>query len=169
MHDRFTYNLLKEQEEQSYLLKRLVQQGDVQLELLRSILHYIKSSTVTGGSIHQIGEHHMALVPISPGNSPKFQVTPTFSGAPFTLDGAKAQVTSSDTTNFPVALDPSDPEGRTIVAAIPETAQPVGGSEDVTITWTYTNDDGVVATVTGSVTELGIVDDVTGGTFAQVA
>jgi len=40
----------------------------------------------------------------------------------------------------------------------------------MTVTWQYTNEpDGVVATVTGTVTEEGIVDDVTGGTFAQVA
>lgn len=123
----------------------------------------LKHNRVIGGIIKEI--HPM--VPISPGNSPKFQVTPTFSGAPFVLDGTKAQVTSSDTTNFPVALDPSDPTGTTFIAAIPETAQPVGGSEDVTITWTYTNTDGTVATVTGSVTELGIVDDVTGGSFVQ--
>ena len=43
------------------------------------------------------------------------------------------------------------------------------GGEVLTVTWTYTNTDGVVATVTGTVTEQGIVDDVTGGTFAQVA
>lgn len=129
---------------------------------------YFLFSRVTGGYITQVKEIHI-MVPIQPGNSPKFYVTPTFSGAPFTLDGTKADVTSSDTTNFPVALDPTDAEGRTIIAAIPDTAQPVGGSEDVTVTWTYTNTDGIQAVVTGSVTELGIVDDVTGGVFAQIA
>lgn len=121
---------------------------------------------VTGGTFRQIGS---PMVPISPGNSPKFQVTPTFSGDPFTLDGSKAAVTSSDPVNFPVSLDAADPEGRTFIAALPaDSTIPVGGSEQVTITWTYTNLDGEVATVTGNVTENGIVDDVTGGTFAQV-
>ena len=39
----------------------------------------------------------------------------------------------------------------------------------LTIDWSYTNPDGVVAHVTGTVTENGIVDDVTGGTFQQIA
>lgn len=168
MHDYIASEILKEQKEQSSLLALIVVESAEQSRLLRGILHHLRQSTVTGGSLRHIhGDHHM--VPISPGNSPKFQVTPTFSGAPFVLDGTKAQVTSSDTTNFPVALDPTDPTGTTIVADIPATAQPVGGSEDVTVTWTYTNTDGAQAVVTGSVTELGIVDDVTGGTFAQIA
>lgn len=108
------------------------------------------------------------MVPISPGNAPKFYVTPTFSGDAFTLDGTRASITSSDQTNFPVSLDVSDPEGRTFVAVIPADAKPTGGSEDITVTWTYTNLDGKVATVSGTVTEVGIIDDVTGGTFAQV-
>ena len=34
----------------------------------------------------------MALLPIEPGNTPVFQVTPAFTGAAFTLDGTKAAV-----------------------------------------------------------------------------
>ena len=109
------------------------------------------------------------LVPIQPGQTPKFLVTPEFSGDPFTLDGSKASITSSDPTNFPVQLDPSDPQGLTFEAPIPASAVPPGGSEAITVTWTYTNPDGKVATVTGTVTENGIVDDVTGGSFAQIA
>ena len=137
--------------------------------LLRQIVKHLPplDDRVLGGVISQIGDNSM--VPIQPGQTPKFQVTPTFSGAPFALDGTKATVTSSDPTNFPVALDPSDPQGLTFDAAIPADAQPVGGSEAITVTWTYTNTDGVVATVSGTVTELGITDDVTGGTFAQIA
>lgn len=138
--------------------------------LLRQVIHLLLNRTkytVTGGFILRVGD---LMVQISPGNSPKFQVTPAFSGVPFTLDGSKAAIESSDAVNFPVALDlDSDPQGLTFVAAIPADAQPVGGSEDVVITWTYTNLDGTVATVTGTVTEVGIVDDVTGGTFAQIA
>ena len=111
----------------------------------------------------------MSLVPIQPGQTPVFQVTPTFSGAAFTTNAAQASVTSSDTTNFPVQLVASDPTGLTFEAPIPATASPTGGSEAITVTWTYTNTDGTKAEVTGTVTELGIVDDVTGGTFAQIA
>lgn len=108
--------------------------------------------------------------PIAPGNTVKFQVSPTFSGEPFTLDGTRASVTSSDTTNFPVSLDlTNDATGTTFESVIPADAQPTGGSEAIVITWTYTNLDGVVATVQGTVTELGITDDVTGGTFAQIS
>ena len=103
----------------------------------------------------------MALVSITPGNTPVFQVTPAFSGAPFTLVAAQAAVTSSDPTNFPVALVASDPTGTTFSAAIPTGATIPTGGEAVTITWSYTNSDGTVATVTGTVTEEGIVDDVT--------
>lgn len=161
MHDLIAAELLHNvqrlvrlQEETNHLLRQ-------QLFVLR---HPQSTDRITGGYIKEI----TPMLPITPGNAPKFQVTPTFSGAPFVLDGTKVSVTSSDTTNFPVALDPADPEGRTIIADIPATAQPVGGSEDVTVTWAYTNTDGIAAVVTGSVTELGIVDDVTGGTFEQV-
>ena len=126
------------------------------------------TSTVTGGSILQTGN---PMLPITPGNSPQFAVTPTFSGASFTTLASAAAVTSSDPTNFPVALNSTDPTGLTFTAAIPTTATPTGGSEVITVTWTYTNLDGTVATVTGTVTETGIVtapSDVTGGTFAQI-
>ena len=144
-------------------------------DLLRQILHELreirrelKPSTVTGGSFRQIGT---PMLPITPGNSPQFAVTPTFSGAPLTTAAAQAAVASSDPANFPVALNPSDPTGLTFTAAIPVTATPTGGSESITVTWTYRNPDGTVATVTGTVTETGIVtapDDVVGGTISQI-
>jgi hypothetical protein len=162
MHDYLAAELLKE-------VRELIAGQREENKLLREILHELKHprkpNRVTGGNIKEI-----TMVPISPGNSPKFQVTPTFSGDPFVLDGSKAAVSSSDPVNFPVSLDlTNDAEGRTFVAPIPADAIIVGGSEVVTVTWTYTNVDGVVATVSGTVTEVGIVDDVTGGTFAQVA
>ena len=110
----------------------------------------------------------MALLPIEPGNTPVFQVTPTFSGAAFALVAAQAAITSSDPVNFPVALVASDPTGTTFEAAIPSGATIPTGGESVSISWVYTNTDGTVATVTGTVTEQGIVDDVTGGVFAQI-
>jgi hypothetical protein len=122
---------------------------------------------VVGGSITRTGD---TMNPIAPGSTVKFLVSPTFSGAAFALVGAQAAITSSDPDNFPVSLDlDGDPTGATFQSVIPSTATPVGGSEDITVSWSYTNTDGKVATVTGTVTEVGIVDDVTGGTFAQVA
>ena len=109
------------------------------------------------------------MVTIQPGNTPVFQVAPTFSGPAFITLAADAAVSSSDPTNFPVELVTTDPTGLTFQAPIPATATPVGGSEPITVTWQYTNPDGTVAKVTGTVTELGIVDDVTGGTFSQIA
>ena len=138
--------------------------------LLREILRLVEQiahqtpNRILGGVMHQAGD--LPLNPIQPGQSLKFQVTPTFSGAAFALDPAKTAVVSSDPANFPAVLDTADPS--IIDVDIPADAQPTGGSEAITVTWTYTNSDGTVATVTGSVTELGIVDDVTGGTFAQI-
>jgi hypothetical protein len=137
--------------------------------LLREILRLVERiahqtpNRILGGVMSQLGD---PMNPIQPGQSLKFQVTPTFSGEAFALDPAKTAVVSSDPTNFPAVLDSADPS--IINVDIPKDAQPTGGSEAITVTWTYTNTDGTTATVTGSVTELGIVDDVTGGTFAQI-
>jgi hypothetical protein len=106
---------------------------------------------------------------LQPGTTATFQVSPTFSGSPFALDLSKVAVTSSDTTNFPVAIAPDDTTGTIIQAVIPANAAPLNGSEEITITWSYTNADGVEATVTGTVTEIGIVDDVTGGAFTLLS
>jgi hypothetical protein len=111
----------------------------------------------------------MALLPIEPGNTVVFQVTPTFTGAPFATLAAQASIASSDTTNFPVELVPTDTTGLTFQSAIPTGATIPTGGEAVTVTWIYTNTDGTTATVTGTVTEQGIVDDVSGGTFAQIS
>jgi predicted ATP-grasp superfamily ATP-dependent carboligase len=129
--------------------------------------HLIRKDNVTGGSFAQTGNPDMQT--ITPGNTPVFQVTPTFSGAPFALVAAQAAVTSSDPVNFPVALVAADPTGSSFEAAIPVGAVIPTGGETITVSWTYTNTDGTVATVTGTVTEQGIVDDVTGGTFAQIS
>ena len=158
---------------QAGIERELLKEAKETNKLLREIKHLLHKQTkdnVIGGSFRQIGEPNMALNPIQPGNTVKFLVTPTFSGAPFALVGAQAAVSSSDTANFPVSIDlADDPTGATFESVIPSTAAPVGGAEPITITWTYTNTDGTVATVTGTVTENGIVDDVTGGNFAQVA
>jgi len=112
----------------------------------------------------------MTLVPIQPGQSPKFQVTPTFSGAPFTLDGTKASIASSDPVNAPVALDlTDDPTGQTFIMAIPATAVIPPAGEPITLTWDYDNPDGMIGAIVGNFTENGIADDVTGGTMQQIA
>jgi hypothetical protein len=124
---------------------------------------------VTGGTFRQIGN---PMQPIQPGNSPKFQVTPTFSGPPFPLVGAQAAVSTSDSVNAPASIDlTDDPTGATFVLNLTAGAviDPVNG-EPIVVKWQYTNEpDGVVASVQGTVTEQGIVDDVTGGKFDQVA
>jgi hypothetical protein len=154
------------------LLRKIERHGEEQVKLLRSILCAIKPhDRVTGGRFTQIpsGEN-MAFVPIQPGNSPKFQVTPTFSGPPFPLVGAQAAISTSDPTNAPASIDlTDDPTGATFILNLTPGAVIAPGGEALTVTWSYTNTDGSVANVTGTVTEEGIVDDVTGGTFAQVA
>lgn len=136
-------------------------------ELLRWLLcHRNHHDNVTGGFISQ-GDTPM--VTITPGNTPKFQVTPAFSGAAFTLEAAQASITSSDPVNFPVELDPTDTTGTMFEAPIPTGATIPTGGEAVTVTWTYTNLDGTVATVSATLTEQGLTDDVTGGTVAQLS
>jgi len=105
-------------------------------------------------------------VPLQPGNTPIFTITPVFSGSTFALLAKNAFVVSSDPVNFPVELVPSDPTGTSFQATIPTTLKTV---ENVTVTWMYHNPDGTTAVVTGSVLlePLPTVDDVTGGTFVQ--
>jgi hypothetical protein len=159
MNLRREYTVLEHIAEESLQVQILI------LQELRALRRWFQYSTLTGGTFRQ----GAPMLAIQPGNTPKFLVAPTFSGAAFTTNAAQASVQSSDPANFPVELDPSDPTGLTFDAPIPSTATPTGGSEAITVTWTYTNTDGTVATVTGTVTEEGIIDDVTGGTFAQVA
>lgn len=151
--------------EQLYELRMLAQENRKVLYRILKELH-TPHSTVTGGIISQTGD---TMLSITPGNSPQFAITPTFSGAAFTTLASAASVVSSDPVNFPITLDASDPTGLNMTAVIPTTATPTGGSEAITVTWTYVNVDGSVATVVGTVTETGIVpaSNVTGGSFAQ--
>jgi len=144
--------------EQLYELRMLVH------EILKSVNH--PYSEVTGGSFHQTGD---TMLPISPGNSPQFAITPTFTGDPVLTLRASATILSSDPVNFPIAFEDSDTTGLNLIAVIPTTAVIPGGSEAITVTWTYTNTSGSVVTVVGNVTETGIVpvSEVNGGSFAQ--
>lgn len=128
-------------------------------ELLHEILENQKHpNTVTGGLIHQTGDFPM--IALKPGNSPKFAVSPLPAGVK-TL-AAQAVVTSGDPADV-IAMDPADPTGLTFMDTInPAAVEPV----TLTLTWTYTNTDGSIATVTGTFSE---VTDVTGGTMTQVA
>ena len=161
---RREYTVIEDIAEQSLEVQRRILQ--VLCEILRALKPQL--SDVTGGAFTQIGEH---MIPIQPGNSPKFQVTPTFDGPAFPLVGAQAAVSTSDLANAPASIDlRDDPTGATFVLILTAGAVIAPGGEALTVTWQYTNEpDGVVATVTGTVTEEGIVDDVTGGTFQQVA
>jgi hypothetical protein len=108
--------------------------------------------------------------PIVPGTIAKWQIAPTFSGTPFQLDLSKVGVTSSDTTNLPVALDPNDTTGTIVVATVPANATiPVAGTETIQVTWSYNNTDGNEATVVFNVDEQGAADDVTGGVVTRIA
>jgi len=169
VHDIVANSLLEVVQEQLKVQRNLERLGKEQVRLQRAILHHLNpTSRVIGGTFTQIPTGGIML-PIQPGNSPAFQVTPTFSGPPFPLVGAQAAVSTSDPVNAPASIDlTDDPTGATFVIALtPGAVIPTGG-EAITVTWTYTNTDGTVATVTGTLTEEGIVDDVTGGVFEQV-
>lgn len=183
MHDSLTVQFLEEWRETNRILRQLVRKlpsPETSREtnaLLRQIVRLLRTEQtddVTGGYLTRIqGDSDMSdgtvFPTLTPGTKATFQVAPTFSGAPFQLDLSKIGVTSSDVVNFPVAIDPTDPTGTIIVADIPASAAPVDGSEDITIDWSYTNADGIEIHITGTVTELGIVDDVTGGTFTRLS
>jgi hypothetical protein len=152
--------------------KDLIALAKEQIVLSRDILRHLNpTDRVIGGTFKQIstGDDTMALVPIQPGQNPEFQVTPQFSGPPFALDLTKISVSSSDPVNAPVSLDlVLDPTGATFKVSLTPGAVIAAGGEAIQISWTYTNPDGTQGVVSGTLTEEGIVDDVTGGTFAQV-
>lgn len=122
---------------------------------------------VTGGVIARIGD---CMLPIEPGSSPQFQVTPTFdqpSGG--TTLAAQASWAVTGTSGATATINSDDPTGNTVTVAIPEGAA-IPFSD--TLTWTYTNTDGSTATASTP-----LVDstqppppaaNVTGGTIAQI-
>ncbi len=105
--------------------------------------------------------------PLGPGVSAKFQVTPAPAGV--VTVAADTAWSSSDAVNFPAVMDPADATGCTADVAIPAAETE---TEEVTLTWTYTNADGTKATAS-AVFDLvgGVVTpvDVTGGTIARIA
>ena len=109
-------------------------------ELLREVLeelHQTHQHRIKRFEINQ--ENSMALLPIAPGNSPVFTATPVpATSAPST----PPTWSSSDTTNAPITVDAT---GLIASVVIPTTAV-VGTS--FTLTISYTNADGTVATGT---------------------
>jgi len=147
-----------EDERERKFEKEVREKLERQEELLEEILEDVKPShTVTGGQIREIGNPMIAL---KPGNSPVFAVAPLPAG----VKTFAAQVAiSSANINDVLVLDPTDPTGQKFTVTIdPVATEPI----TMELTWTYTNTDGSVATVTGTFSE---VLDVTGGTMSQVA
>lgn len=101
------------------------------------------------------------MLPIAPGNSPVFTATPVPATS---VPSTPPTWTSSDTTNAPISVDPT---GLIATVAIPASAT-VGAS--FTLTISYTNADGTVAT--GSTTQTIVAPpspDITSFTIAQTA
>jgi hypothetical protein len=109
-----------------------------EIRLIRKLLapKPIQSFTITPGGI-------MALLPIAPGFTPGFTATPTPSDS---VPSTAPAWTSSDTTNAPVT---ASADGLTATVAIPASA--VVGTV-FTLTVSYTNADGTVATGTANFT-----------------
>ena len=159
--------------EEARLLRRLIEVQERSLKVLERIACRLPSTAnrVLGGVMTQIGD---PVLPIAVGNSPQYQVTPTWATPPAAGETtllAQASIASSDPTDFPVALNSTDPTGTTFTLG-PIPPQDTIGEGD-TITWEYTNTDGTTASVVGTVTIVNgvpvITDDVTGGTFTQIA
>ena len=158
--------------EEARLLRRLIEVQERSLKVLERIACRLTSTAnrVLGGVMTQIGD---PVLLIAVGNSPQYQVTPTWATPPAAGETtllAQASITSSDPTDFPVALNSTDPTGTTFTLG-PIPPQDTIGEGD-TITWEYTNTDGTTASVVGTVTIVNgvpvITDDVTGGTFTQI-
>jgi hypothetical protein len=136
-------------------LRNLVRIQAEQIEILLRELNRIE-----GFTIKQLGDP-MALTPIAPGNSPQFTATPVPATA---VPSTPPTWTSSDTANAPFTVDST---GLVATVAISSTAT-VGAS--FTLTVSYTNADGTVAT--GSITETIVAPpspDITSFTVAQTA
>ena len=101
------------------LLREILRAIREETHILRRIEKLLQPASVTGGIMFESGDL-MALLPIAPGNSPQFEVTPTPAGVTTVL--AQSAWTSSDTTNAPVTANASDPTGLSATVNIPSTA-----------------------------------------------
>lgn len=138
--------------------RRLEQQEREDRETLRLILRELRKISaelspplpppphpITSFVITQQGDPTMPLLPIAPGFSPVFTATPVPAGSVPNL-ATPPTWTSSDTTNASISVDST---GLVCTVAIPATAV-VGTS--VTLSISYTNADGTVATGSISIT-----------------
>ena len=103
------------------------------------------------------------MLPLSPGYSPVFTATPVPAGT-FPASGNVPTWTTSDPLNAPITIDST---GLVATVAIPTTAV-VGTS--VTLSISYTNADGTVATGSAAFTIVTAPpSDITSFTVAQTA
>lgn len=125
------------------LLKEMLHELRRENYILEKIVHrLIPDEHIESFTITQQGDT-MSLLPIAPGFTPGFTATPTPSTS---VPSTPPVWTSSDTTNAPVTASAS---GLTATVAIPASA-PVGNT--FTLTVSYTNADGTVATGTATFT-----------------
>jgi hypothetical protein len=144
------------------LLVKLVCELDERVSHLECAIERLLHPPITSFVIQQ--EKTMALTPIAPGFSPKFTASPVPVGAVLNPSQPVPTWTSSDTTNAPVTADTT---GLIGTVAIPASAV-VGTS--FTLTVSYTNLDGTVATGSASFTIVAAPpQDVTSFTIAQSA
>lgn len=130
------------------------------LHVVREIERELHHQPITAFTITQKGEP-MALLPIAPGFSPVFTATPVPSTS---FPATPPTWVSSDTVNAPITVDST---GLIATVAIPATAV-VGTAFSLTIS--YTNADGTVATGTISLTIVAAPSpDITSFTIAQTS
>jgi len=139
VHDILAVRALEEAKEQTRLLKAI----------LKVLLHEALYGTI-GASMN----------PLIPGSTHTFTVTVTPADA--TIVASESVWTSSDTTNAPVTE--VDETGLVATVAISSTAT-VG--TPFTLSWSYTNSDGSVASATLVETVVAPVIDVTGGVITE--
>jgi hypothetical protein len=152
---------------------------DRDAKLLREIVDELReieceihheNNQVTGGIICQIG-NEMPLLPIAPGNSPQFQVTPAPVGVVTVIGQSAWNVTNvkggPSTSGAVATANSADPTGCTVTVVI-DTAAPTPFSD--LLVWVYTNSDGTTATANFALTDTSTapVVNVTGGTIAQI-
>ena len=138
------------------ILETLHQIACNELEILSFIRHERCRHHITHFHIKEI-----FMFPIAPGFNPVYTATPVPEGS---VPSTPPTWTSSDTTNAPVTVDAS---GLVATVAIPSTA--VVGTA-FTLTVSYTNADGIVAT--GSLSQTIVAAppaDITSFTIAQTA
>ena len=116
----------------------------IELEVLEHILHELRQIRHVLTRITHFTIQETTMQPIAPGFSPVFTATPQPAGNVLNPAQPVPSWTSSDPTNAPVSVDST---GLVATVAIPSTAV-VGTS--FTLSVSYTNADGTVATVTGT-------------------